>query len=256
MDFGQCHPDRIHLNRRRRSSFFRSCFSRRLIVQTNFGYFLQMRASLLLFLCYSRTLPAQLEAAPRMGWNSRNAYGLNIDDPTVRPARWPWLGTVSRAQLSVRRDRRKLGRRPGFKWEYQSPTASFPTWPPWRPESDPTKRRRAILWIYYRIYRGSRHGQFLTGTSDQNYRKRLNQRGMSRFEVLGLDADRELIRALAKRLADICPDSAQIRATVRRTISGEPPKKGGILNALPRSPLVGADLNLNRPVTADRKVDL
>ena len=34
-----------------------------------------------------------------------------------------------------------------------------------------------------------------------NYRKRLNQRGMARFEVLGLDADRELIRSLAKRLA-------------------------------------------------------
>jgi hypothetical protein len=39
---------------------------------------------------------------------------------------------------------------------------------------------------------------------------------MARFEVLGLDADRELIR----------------------------------------SPLVGADLNLKRPVMAGRKVDL
>ena len=81
-----------------------------------------------------------------------------------------------------------------------------------------------------------------------NYRKRLNQRGMARFEVLGLDADRELIRSLARRLAGNGPDSAQIRATVRRTVSGEPPKKGGILNALRRSPLVGADLNLKRPV--------
>jgi hypothetical protein len=39
-----------------------------------------------------------------------------------------------------------------------------------------------------------------------NYRKRLNQRGMARFEVLGLDADRELIRSVAKRLADDGPD--------------------------------------------------
>jgi len=30
-----------------------------------------------------------------------------------------------------------------------------------------------------------------------NYRKRLNQRGMARFEVLGLNTDRELIRSLA-----------------------------------------------------------
>ena len=88
-----------------------------------------------------------------------------------------------------------------------------------------------------------------------NYRKRLRKRGMARFEVLGLGADRDLIRSLAKRLADEGPDSARIRAEVRRTISGSP-HKGGILNALRRSPLVGAELNLQRPVTADRKIDL
>ena len=90
----------------------------------------------------------------------------------------------------------------------------------------------------------------------KNYRNRLNARGMGRFEVLGLDADRELIRSLAKRLAANDPDATRIRATVSRTISGEPPKKGGILNALRRSPLVGADLNVARPVTHGRKVDL
>ena|SRR5437764_10185468 len=89
-----------------------------------------------------------------------------------------------------------------------------------------------------------------------NYRKRLHKRGMARFEVLGLGADRELIRSLARRLADDNPESARLRAAVRRTISGEPPNKGGILNALRRSPLVGAELNLKRPVTAERKVDL
>ena len=89
-----------------------------------------------------------------------------------------------------------------------------------------------------------------------NYRKRLNQRGMARFEVLGLNTDRELIRLLARRLADDGPDSARIRATVRRTVSGEPPRKGGILSALRRSPLVDADLNLKRPVITGRKVDL
>ena len=59
-----------------------------------------------------------------------------------------------------------------------------------------------------------------------NYRKRLNQRGMARFEVLGLDGDRDLIRSLAKRLAGDDPDSARIRATVRRTISGSSRKRG------------------------------
>jgi hypothetical protein len=90
----------------------------------------------------------------------------------------------------------------------------------------------------------------------KRYRKRLNQQGMARFEVLGLNADRELIRSLARRLAGDDPDSARIRATLRVTISGEPSKKGGILNALRRSPLVGADLNLNRPLTPGRRVDL
>ena len=90
----------------------------------------------------------------------------------------------------------------------------------------------------------------------KNYRKRLIERGMSRFEVLGLDADRELIRSLARRLAESGSDAARIRATVRRTISGEPPRKGGILDALRRSPLVGADLDLGHPVTHGRKVDL
>jgi hypothetical protein len=89
-----------------------------------------------------------------------------------------------------------------------------------------------------------------------NYRKRLNQRGMARFEVLGLSADRELIRSLARRLAGNGPDSVRIRAAVRLTVSGEPPNKGGILNALRRSPLVGADLSLKRPLKTGRKVDL
>jgi hypothetical protein len=89
-----------------------------------------------------------------------------------------------------------------------------------------------------------------------NYRKRLKQRGMARFEVLGLDTDRSLIRSLARQLADNGPDSGRIRATIRRTISGDPPKKGGILNALRRSPLVGADLDIKRPRTAGRPIDL
>jgi hypothetical protein len=88
------------------------------------------------------------------------------------------------------------------------------------------------------------------------YRERLNQRGMARFEVLGLDADRELIRSLAKRLAGSDPASTRIRATVRMTLSGEESKKGGILQALRRSPLVGAGLDLKRPRTSGRKVDL
>jgi outer membrane protein TolC len=90
----------------------------------------------------------------------------------------------------------------------------------------------------------------------KNYRKRLSARGVARFEVLGLDADRGLIRSLAKRLAENGSDAKRIRAAVRRTISGYPPKKGGILAALRRSPLVGADLDVSRALVHGRKVDL
>lgn len=87
----------------------------------------------------------------------------------------------------------------------------------------------------------------------RNYRHRLSQRGMARFEVLGLASDRELIRSLAKRLAQNNADAARIRASVSRTIVGEPPRKGGILSALRRSPLVGAALDLKRSHEAGRK---
>ena len=89
----------------------------------------------------------------------------------------------------------------------------------------------------------------------QNYRLRLSERGLSRFEVLGRDADRDLIRSLARRLAEDGPDASQLRAAVSQTIAGEPPKKGGILAALRRSTMVGADLDLTRLREKGRKVD-
>lgn len=90
----------------------------------------------------------------------------------------------------------------------------------------------------------------------QNYRARLTQRGFTRFEVTALDADRELIRTLARRLAEEGPEAEQVRAAVKTAVAGEPPKPGGILTALRRSPLVGADLDLSRPREEGRKVDL
>ncbi|HVB57559.1 MAG TPA: hypothetical protein VNE63_14210 [Candidatus Acidoferrales bacterium] len=90
----------------------------------------------------------------------------------------------------------------------------------------------------------------------KNYRNRLRKRGVARFEVLGLDADRDLIRSLAKRLAQNDEESNQIRLQVRQTVSGLSQKKGGILAALRRSPLVGLELEIDRPFDAGRKVDL
>lgn len=89
----------------------------------------------------------------------------------------------------------------------------------------------------------------------RNYRRRLQQRGLARFEVLGLEDDRSLIRSLAKRLAENGPAAKRLRTTVRRSLSGEP-RKGGIVAALRRSPLVGEDLDVTRIVTRGRKIDL
>jgi hypothetical protein len=90
----------------------------------------------------------------------------------------------------------------------------------------------------------------------QNYRSRLSERGLARFEVFGRDADRDLIRSLARRLAEDTPEASELRAVVSNSIAGEPPQPGGILSALRRSPLVGADLDLSRSREEGRKVDL
>lgn len=89
-----------------------------------------------------------------------------------------------------------------------------------------------------------------------NYRSRLTKRGLARFEVLGLDADRDLIRSLARRLAEDGPEAVRIRSTVTKTIATEPPTSGGILAALRRSPLVDADLDLTRARESGRRIDL
>ena len=100
----------------------------------------------------------------------------------------------------------------------------------------------------------------LTETSQnraiKNYRKRLGKRGMARFEVLGLESDRPLIRSLAKRLAKNDAESKRIRVAVRGTLVGNTVKKGGIFASLRRSPLVGADLKVERERTHGRKVEL
>jgi hypothetical protein len=87
-----------------------------------------------------------------------------------------------------------------------------------------------------------------------NFRRRLTERGMARFEVVGRDGDRELIRSVAKRLAEGGADADRLRAAVNLSISGEPPKKGGILKALLASPLIGSELDLTRPREEGRKI--
>lgn len=90
----------------------------------------------------------------------------------------------------------------------------------------------------------------------QNYRLRLGERGLARFEVLGLDSDRDLIRSLARRLAEDGAGASELRAAVSRSLAGEPPRKGSILAALRRSPLIGSDLDVSRPREEGHEVDV
>ncbi|MCY4470413.1 MAG: hypothetical protein OXC08_16995 [Thiotrichales bacterium] len=90
----------------------------------------------------------------------------------------------------------------------------------------------------------------------RNYRSRLAERGMARFEVLGRVTDRELIRSLARRLTEDDPDARRLRTVVSEGVSGHRLRKGGILEALRRSPLVGSDVIPSRPFEPGREVDL
>ena len=89
-----------------------------------------------------------------------------------------------------------------------------------------------------------------------NHRRSMRERGMARYEVLGLPGDRELIRALARRLSEDDTDAASLRSEMKRSLGLEPEKRGGVLAALRRSPLVGAEIALTRPFLDGRKADL
>lgn len=90
----------------------------------------------------------------------------------------------------------------------------------------------------------------------ENYRSRLIKRGIVRFELQALAVDRDLLRKLARTLMEDGAEAERLRRTVEQALSGEPPQAGGILAALRRSPLVGADLELTRPREAGRTIDL
>ena len=60
----------------------------------------------------------------------------------------------------------------------------------------------------------------------KNYRSRLAERGMARFEVLGRVTDRDLIRSLARRLAEDDPDAHRLRTVVSQVCRRQPATQG------------------------------
>lgn len=80
---------------------------------------------------------------------------------------------------------------------------------------------------------------------------------LGRFQVRGRVTDKELIRNVAERLVADDAEADLLRAELARRVGGGRQRPaGGILAALRRSPLVGADLDLSREQTLGRDAGL
>jgi hypothetical protein len=110
--------------------------------------------------------------------------------------------------------------------------------------------RRDLLDIYIRAM--ARDAQ---KRAVETYRSRQAGRGIARFEIQAPDSDRELLRALARKLARNGAEATRLRQLVRQAVSGDGPTAGGILAALRRSPLAGAGLDLSRDREEARDTD-
>lgn len=79
---------------------------------------------------------------------------------------------------------------------------------------------------------------------------------MERFEVRAPVSDKPLIREIARRLAE---GDAELRRELERDLAPEQklePTRGAIWRAFRNSPLVGADIDLERRPFSVRDIDL
>jgi len=86
-------------------------------------------------------------------------------------------------------------------------------------------------------------------------RKQMRSRGISRFEVRGLEHDKALIRAVAKRLAAGDDAARKLRTTLAQEAAAAT-KPVNIVEWLRSSPLVGIDWYIEREFNPGRKIDL
>ena len=88
-----------------------------------------------------------------------------------------------------------------------------------------------------------------------NHRRRRAQ-NMSRYEVRGLKRDKELVRHVARRLAAGDVAAERLRNELTEKTKKPQAPRGSILAALRRSPLVGIDWEIERPIEYGREIDL
>jgi hypothetical protein len=86
-------------------------------------------------------------------------------------------------------------------------------------------------------------------------RGRFGERKLVRYEVLGHRRDKALIRKVAIKLARDGAEAVYLRSEIKYAIDADL-QRGGVWRALRRSPLVGADLNLEREFVTGRDIDL
>jgi hypothetical protein len=87
-------------------------------------------------------------------------------------------------------------------------------------------------------------------------RRALRERGMSRYEVRGLERDKTLLKELAKRLAANDGAAETLRAELKQKLTPAKGERGGFLRWIRSSPLVGSGINLEREVVYARNIDL
>jgi hypothetical protein len=81
----------------------------------------------------------------------------------------------------------------------------------------------------------------------------MREAGVERFEVRAPATDKPLVREIARRLAE---GDAELRRNLERDLAPSEPSRGGIWRALRNSPLVGADIDLEREHFPPRDIDL
>ena len=93
----------------------------------------------------------------------------------------------------------------------------------------------------------------------ENHRKRMREAGIDRFEVRAPAADKPLIREIARRLAagdvELRREINRDLTTVNRPSEGVG-EKGSVWRAFRNSPLVGAEIDLERKPWPARDIDL
>lgn len=79
---------------------------------------------------------------------------------------------------------------------------------------------------------------------------------MSRYEVRGLSRDKELIRYVARQLAAGDAAADRLRKELADKTAAATQSGASILAALRRSPLVGTEWEIERPIEYGREIDL